>query len=263
MASVQLAWKRRLGQIFQWLSRQGDRRVILIYHSIGPTPFGLPEQAFRAQIGWLIANAKVVTLEEVLDGSSVAGLAVAITFDDGYHSVFEHAAPILKNAELAASVYLNAEWIGDGQRRPSDSNRGHYPGEEFLLWDEVRALCDMGWIIGSHGADHVDLTRLPDTDVHMQLRQSKAAIEERLGTGCSHFAYTWGHHNRRVRTAVAQCGYSWAVAGLHGAVSAKCDRYAIPRIDIRRDYELDDFIAVVTGKWDYLKFLQLTRRVLR
>jgi peptidoglycan/xylan/chitin deacetylase (PgdA/CDA1 family) len=263
MASVQLAWKRRLGQVYQWLPRDSNRRVILIYHSIGPTPFGLPEGAFRAQIDWLIANAKVVSLEKILDDSKLAGLVVAISFDDGYHSVGKLAAPILKEAGLPASVYLNSMWIGDGQRLPSDLYHGHYPGEEFLLWNEVVQLRELDWIIGSHGADHVDLTRLPETEVFRQLTRSKRSIEERLDTSCIHFAYTWGHHNRRVRAAVAECGYSWAVAAVHGVVSPAVDRYAVPRIDIRNDYDLEDFIAIIRGEWDYLRLLQRTKRLLR
>ncbi|HEY2918580.1 MAG TPA: polysaccharide deacetylase family protein [Candidatus Binatia bacterium] len=263
MPSVQLAWKRRLGQLYQWLPTYGDRRVILIYHSIGSTPFALPERAFRAQIDWLIANAKVVSLEKILDDSNPSGLVVAISFDDGYQSIYKLVAPILKQAELPASVYLNSMWIGDEQRLPSDFNRGHYPGEEFLLWNEVVQLREFGWTIGSHGADHVDLTLLPETEVFTQLTRSKATIEERLDSSCIHFAYTWGHHNRRVRAAVAECGYSWAVAAVHGVVSPTVDRYAVPRIDIRNDYKLEDFIAIVRGEWDYLRLLQRTRRLLR
>jgi peptidoglycan/xylan/chitin deacetylase (PgdA/CDA1 family) len=263
MSSAQLAWKRRLGQVYQWLPSDKDRRVILTYHSIGTTPFALPERAFHAQIGWLVVNAKVVSLEKILDDSNPSGLVVAISFDDGYQSVGKLAAPILKQAGLSASVYLNSLWIGDEQRLPSDFNRGHYPGEEFLLWNEVVQLRELGWTIGSHGADHIDLTLLTETEVFTQLRHSKATIEERLENSCNHFAYTWGHHNRRVRAAVAECGYSWAVAAEHGVVSPAVDRYAMPRIDIRNDYELEDFIAIVRGEWDYLRLLQRARRLLR
>ena len=142
--SIQLAWKRRLGHLLKWFPRKSDRRVILIYHSIGHTPFGVPEHTFRAQIDWLIANTKVVPLEEILDSSDLAGLAVAITFDDGYLSVRKLAAPMLRDAGLPASVYLNSGWIGDEQRQPADLNRGHSPGEEFLLWNEVVQLQEVG-----------------------------------------------------------------------------------------------------------------------
>jgi hypothetical protein len=40
------------------------------------------------------------------------------------------------------------------------------------------------------------------------------------------------------------------------------DRYRIPRADIRRDYTLEDFKAVVRGDWDYLGHIQRIRRVM-
>ena len=222
----------------------------------------LSTNRFHEQVSWLAQNARVVSVDKLLECNDPAGLQVALTFDDGYACTLRTVAPILQKEGMVATVYLNTACVGDLQPIASEETKGHYPGVDFLVWDEVLALRDRGWIIGSHGADHVDLTRLPEAEVHMQLRQSKAAIEERLGIVCSHFAYTWGRHNRRVRTAVAECGYSWAVAGVHGPVSAKSDRYAIPRIDIRTDYELDDFIAVVTGKWDYLGLKQRLARML-
>jgi len=223
----------------------------------------LSTNRFHEQVSWLAQNARVVSIDKLLECNDPAGLQVALTFDDGYACVSKAVASILQKEGMVATVYLNTACVGDLQPIASDESKGHYPGVDFLVWDEVRALYDVGWIIGSHGADHVDLTLLPDTEVLMQLTRSKAAIEERLDTSCRHFAYTWGHHNRRVRAAVAECGYSWAVAAVHGVVSPTVDRYAIPRIDIRRDYELDDFIAVVTGKWDYLRLLQRAKSLLR
>lgn len=257
------SWKRWAGHLLRVFSTYGDRRVILIYHAVGSGPLSLPEQSFREHMNWLAENARVISIDNLLEGEGSTGLQVALTFDDGYESLYRTAAPILERAGLVAAAYLNTTCIGDCQRVASDPSKGHYPGEQFLLWEEVVALRGLGWIIGSHGADHVDLTRLPDAEAHVQLKQSKAAVEERLGTGCNHFAYPWGHHNSRVRGAVAQCGYRWAAAGVHGAVFAGCDRYAIPRIDIRKDYELEDFIAVVRGDWDYLRFVQSARQFLR
>jgi len=53
-----------------------------------------------------------------------------------------------------------------------------------------------------------------------------------------------------------------AVSGLHGPVLPASDRYALPRIDIRAEYELRDFADVVSGRWDYLGLKQrLARRL--
>ena len=211
---------------------------------------------------WLSSHASGASLEDLLLGTSAADLQVALTFDDGYETLRRVAAPILRDVGLVATVYVNSSWIGDGDRIASESQKGHYPGEQFLRWDEVIGLRELGWTIGSHAADHVDLTQQPDADLRSQLERSKAAIESRLGIECRHLAYPWGRNDRRVRQAVASAGYQWAVSAIHGPVPASADRYAVPRIDIRKDYELEDFIAVVRGDWDFLRTVQLTRRLL-
>jgi len=86
------------------------------------------------------------------------------------------------------------------------------------------------------------------------LIESKRVISERTGTPCQHFSYTWGHHNRRLRDSVAAAGYRSAVAGVHAPVDRGSDLYALPRLDIRNEYDLSDFVAIVSGEWNYLGF---------
>lgn len=240
-----------------------DRRVILTYHSVGSGPWSVPESRFREQLAWLVENARVTGIDRLLEPDQPCGLEVALTFDDGYECLHGIVAPILQSNGLAATVYLNTACIGDNRRIASDQSKGHYPDEEFLLWNEVLHLRELGWTIGSHGADHVDLTSLQETEVHSQLALSKAAIEGRTDSDCIHFSYTWGKNNRRVRKAVANCSYRWAVTCIHGAVVHPCAPLALRRVDVRQDYELSDFIAAVRGEWDYLGAIQSGRRLLR
>jgi peptidoglycan/xylan/chitin deacetylase (PgdA/CDA1 family) len=263
MAAPHVAWKRRVGRLFRIFSARRPRSVVLIYHAVASGPASLPLERFREQVAWLARNVEVVSIDGILAPARAAGLRVALSFDDGYACLARTVAPILRQAGMSATVFLNTACISDSGPIASDASKGHTAGEEFLLWNEVDALYRMGWTIGSHGADHVDLTQLPDPEIRRQLQQSKAEIERRLGTECRHFAYTWGNHDRHVRAAVAQCGYESAFAGVHGAVQPSRDRYAISRIDVRADYELEDFIAVVRGDWDYLGLIQQARRLLQ
>ena len=263
MPSRHIAFKRLVGRFVRVIGATRPRSVVLIYHAVGSGPTSLPLDRFQEQVEWLRRNARVVSIDTLLAGDGTSGLQVALTFDDGYACIAKGVAPVLREAAMPGTVFVNTSCVGDAQSIRSDDSKGHVAGEDFLVWDDICAMRDMGWIIGSHGADHVDLTRLPDPEIRVQLRQSKAAIEERLGTECRHFAYTWGNHDARVRAAVKECGYDSAVAGVHGPVLPSSDRYAIPRIDIRSDYELEDFIAAVRGDWDYLGLVQRARRLLQ
>jgi hypothetical protein len=39
-------------------------------------------------------------------------------------------------------------------------------------------------------------------------------------------------------------------------VSQRSDRFALPRIDIRTEYALSDFVDAVGGRWDFLNLKQ-------
>jgi peptidoglycan/xylan/chitin deacetylase (PgdA/CDA1 family) len=258
-----ITWKRHAGHLLRLFPRNAKRSVILIYHAVASGPWSVPERIFCQQMAWLAENAHVVSLDDLLEGSSVKGLRVALTFDDGYESLYRVIQPTLQRLGFMGAAYLTTACIRDGQRIASDQRHGHYPDERFLLWREVIALHKLGWLIGSHGSDHVDMTRQSDAYIHTQLQQSKDALEQRLGKPCEHFSYPWGRHNSRVRSFAARCGYRWATGGLHGPVPVRCNPYAVPRIDVRKDYEIQDFVAAVRGDWDYLKYVQLFRRSLR
>lgn len=262
MNTSTLQWKRRLGRSWgQWTVRP-DRKVILLYHSIGRHAPALGEERFREQMDWLAANARIVTLPDLLLPDPAEGLQVAVSFDDGYASVHDAAAPVLRSHGASGTVYVNTGRMGDRTRHVSDASQGHYPQDAFMLWDEVAALHRAGWIIGSHGVEHLDLTVAEPSVAQRELRESREHIEARLGIPCQHFAYTWGRFTPRLQELVKQAGYASAVAGLHGALTPRSDGFALPRIDVRAEYELSDFISVVTGAWDYLGMKQrLLRRV--
>lgn len=241
---------------------QGPRSVILLYHSLGTNPPVVAEADFRRQVAWLSENATLLPLEELLGKPAGGGLRVAITFDDGYASLHDSVATILAEHGATATVFLNTGWIGETARKVSDAAQGHYPHECFLTWREVETLAEAGWTVGSHGVEHLDLTRQDAIAVARELANSKREIESRLGRPCRHFAYPWGRFTPALKRAVEEAGYVSALSGLHGSVSSAFDRYALPRIDIRAEYELRDFVDVVTGRWDYLGFKQrLARRL--
>src|SRR5512146_3005048 len=92
---------------------------------------------------WLSTQVAVLDLDAVVKGDwipSPSGLVCAITFDDGYASVFRSAYPILQRLRLPATVYLVVEAIGDTQRKSSNEFDGLYPDEDMLTWPEVREM---------------------------------------------------------------------------------------------------------------------------
>jgi peptidoglycan/xylan/chitin deacetylase (PgdA/CDA1 family) len=245
-----LSAKRWVGRFWRHLPSARPRSIVLIYHGISDRESGGPESAvrladFRSQMTWLSEHAQVVPLPQILSRERTADLRVSITFDDGYRSVCEHAAPVLDAHGFRAAAFVNT---------------GAIAGDRFMTWEEVQALARRGWTIGSHGVTHVDLTASPPPEVERQVVGSKQEIELRLQTPCDYFCYTWGRHDPHVRAAVGTAGYRAAFAGIHAPIAATDDVFALPRVDVRADYAIGDFAAAVRGDWDFLGLLQRARR---
>lgn len=94
--------------------------IILMYHCVDDDsfdPWGLSVSPanFEAQMGWLSRNRNVLPLAEFARlhrDRSLADGSVAITFDDGYLSFADTAAPILERLRLPATIFLPAALIG-------------------------------------------------------------------------------------------------------------------------------------------------------
>jgi len=260
-----LYWKRQLGKICsQFKDVHMPRKVILTYHAVGGGPWAISNNNFKEQVQWLVAHNKVVTLDTILTDKYVTDdILVAITFDDGYACLHDIVAPILLEYNVSATVYLNTGWISADlrTRKASRPDFGHYPGESFLTWDEVNTLYQLGWNIGSHGVDHIDLTKQPESIVRKELSRSKNDIEEKLRTPCRDFAYTWGKYNTFLENKVMKAGYRSAVSTLHSPFFSVENFFAIPRLNIASEYKLDDVIAVVAGHWDFIKAIQNGRKL--
>lgn len=240
------------------------RKLILIYHSVGNSPWALKKNLFEMQVQWLSQHAEIIPLNAIFSENHSDKIQVAITFDDGYACLHHDVLPILNKINSVATVYLNTGWIAEtpAERKQSQMQLGHYPDEQFLTWEEVRVLEKAGWEIGSHGVEHANLTLAEPALIENELLQSKNDIEIRLQKQCRHFAYTFGYHHVALRDAVKKAGYHYAVAAHHAVCKKSDDAMMIPRMNIQNDYTMNDFKNIILGKWDFLKYIHQIKRAI-
>jgi peptidoglycan/xylan/chitin deacetylase (PgdA/CDA1 family) len=210
---------------------------VLMYHAVLPIDAAdtvrgtVPLAIFREQIGWLARRGyRALTLDDVaaaLGGSSDAarGRCVAITFDDGYRCVVEHALPVLEEFGMTAALFV----VTDAVDRTTDwyvAKGGR--AFEHAGWDELERAAARGFAIGSHTASHLSLTAASDGAVADELGASKEAIEKRVGA-CRHFAYPFGSHSDATVAAVQRAGYHTACT-----TAAGLNRRGQPLLRLRR-----------------------------
>ena len=164
--------------------------------------------------------------------------SLALTFDDGYASLAEHAFPLLADLGLHALVFVVTDFAG----RDNDWDV-HYGWRRFrhLSWDDLAYWQERGIEVHSHGATHSRLTWLSDTQVADELGRSRAAITRHLGTTPAGIGYPFGAVDARVRALAAAAGYALGFVGpgtLGGSRSGAPDRLALRR---RPVYAWDTF----------------------
>jgi peptidoglycan/xylan/chitin deacetylase (PgdA/CDA1 family) len=183
----------RLWRAFRVLGGDPGRCVILMYHDIGN---GVSPALFKAQMEHLQRHAKVMPLDALLRRSRsgcARGTACAITFDDGYEGVYQHALPCLRDHGFAATIYLSTAFIGNPEGGPRCAGQsGLAEGRPLLSWRQVREMQREGMRFGSHLTEHGDLSVLGRCAAMAQLQRSRDEIEQRLGNSCEHFAYPFG-----------------------------------------------------------------------
>ncbi|MFL5518059.1 MAG: polysaccharide deacetylase family protein, partial [Gemmatimonadales bacterium] len=135
--------------------------LILTYHAVepGPAPLCVHPDLFREHLD-VLAEAGAVhhTLSELaaaFEHDTVPERAVAVTFDDGFRSVFEHAVPQLADAGASATVFAVAGALGGYNDWPSQP--GSAPVRPLMDAGQLRELADAGIEIGSHGFEHAPL----------------------------------------------------------------------------------------------------------
>lgn len=243
------------------------RAAVLTYHSLDESGSVLSTSPclFAEQMRVLTeSGVRIVPLADLPGLMATAPTdapVVALTFDDGFRSVVDHALPVLVDHDFPATVFVVSSYCGRTNAWPSQP--AHVARQPLLGWADLRDLGRAGVSTGCHTRTHPDLRHLTATELSEEVAGAKAQIEDALGAPVETFAYPYGMYDRRVRALVTD-HFSLACATTLGFVASASDRYAIERLDmyyLRRSPLLARlFTPSVRG---YLGFRRILRDIRR
>lgn len=223
---------------------------ILLYHHIGTPPHsGIPGRSNYVLIENFARQMRVLkrlgfkglSLREAMPyirGQS-RGKVAAITFDDGFLSVYRDAMPILDSLGFSATNFFVSSRMGldnawDNVRAQRD---------KIMTFDEMRDWAAHGHEVGGHTLDHLHLKDIPLDEAHRQIVENKQKLEDELGEPLISFAYPFGDENEAVRSIVKTAGYKFAVTTKKARANAHDNDFALPRHSIRRNDTILHFLA--------------------
>jgi len=191
---------------------------------------------FAEHCAWLAAHRPLVDLEEAVKRMDASGRlprrAVAVTFDDGFASLYDEALQVLRVHNVPATVFLVS---GTLSSEPQSVDWVDTPVPDTLRTltaDQIAEMRSEGIRFGSHSHTHRDLTSLTDHECLADLTTSRVILEDLLKQPVRMLAYPRGLHDERVRRLAARVGFTHAFALPERREQA--GPYSIPRVGVYR-----------------------------
>jgi peptidoglycan/xylan/chitin deacetylase (PgdA/CDA1 family) len=190
--------------------------LVLCYHAVSPrwaSGLAVTPARLEAQLRFLLERGyRGATFHEAVT-TPPAAKTVAVTFDDGFRSVFEHGLGVLDRLGIPGTIFVVTDHVDSSEPMAWPGLDGWLGRTEDaaelapVSWEELGRLGDHGWEIGSHTCTHPYLTRCDDVSLEHELRASRECCEERLSRPCKSVAYPYGDTDKRVADAAAAAGY--------------------------------------------------------
>ncbi|MDP6413502.1 MAG: polysaccharide deacetylase family protein [Gammaproteobacteria bacterium] len=219
-------------------SMAAEHGVILLYHHVAtdtPPSTSISPTDFRAHLEYLRDNDfNVIGLDTLIEalrnGRPVPDRAVAITFDDGYDSIYNEAFPMLQSFGFPFTLFLSTDPINRSQAN-------------YMSWEQVREMSDAGVVIANHMIEHpYMLTRQEgETDQRWLERQrveiltAEETITSQTGQSHHYLAYPYGEFDPAIKALLGELNFV-GLAQNSGAVGYNSDFLALPRYPLASIY---------------------------
>lgn len=210
--------------------------VILQYHHISDktppststTPAKFSEHLeLIEQQGFTVKSLPWV-IQQLKQKKPLPNKTLAITFDDGYLSIYDAAFPLLKARDWPFTIFVSPE--------PIDKGWG-----DALSWDQLKEMQDAGATIANHSFQHNHLLKRianskGETESQTEwlartktdILKTEQRLKEKLGTSHKLIAYPYGEYNKALQSLVQELGFV-GLGQQSGPVGFYSDMTALPR----------------------------------
>jgi peptidoglycan/xylan/chitin deacetylase (PgdA/CDA1 family) len=244
---------------------------ILMYHRVAahvarmPAPsYNVRPERFRRQLAGLLEQGRRPwTLERMLAGNrqrlAIAEPAFAVTFDDGYESVYTEAFPILKELGVPATVFLATAYLDSEAPFPFDRwQGGRCPGVPPVAWrplrvEQCREMVASGLIeIGTHTHAHEDFRGRPAALVE-DLRRSLAELHAVVDAPVTSLAFPFGFAGSELAGAAREVGLQCGLTTANDLCVLSDDPFAWGRLTVTDGDTAATLAAELDGWYEKLR----------
>ncbi|MDQ1298668.1 MAG: poly-beta,6-N-acetyl-D-glucosamine N-deacetylase, partial [Campylobacterota bacterium] len=251
--------------------------TILSYHEISDksetldSNYAVAPSNFDQQIRWLMNNGyHFVSIDDILkyrkNKKALPPKAVLMTFDDGYHSVYENAYPVIKKYKIPVVIALVGSWMSAKDNVDFDGQI--IARDKFLSQKELKEMVGSGLVeIASHTHSlHKGIMGNPQGNmqpaaktrqwlsdkhtyedekkyqqrIYNDLSKNTAFLTQYTGQKPRVIVWPYGHYNKTVRTIAQQLGMPLGLTLDDGSNTKITPLWGLRRILIDKDMTLKD-----------------------
>jgi len=187
-------------------------------------------------------------LNEFYLKSSAKQPVVVLTFDDAEISHYRNVAPLLKQYGFGATFFV-CEFPAKDEGEKM----------QYMNWQQIMALHQMGFEIGNHTGHHKNVTKLSRTEIVEEVEYIENKCREQGISKLVSFAYPGNRHDSLSVAVLDSLGYRFARAGNSRLYEpAKDFRLIVPSFTTSSDNRLMNRVNKVLHKMQPGEIMVLT-----
>jgi peptidoglycan/xylan/chitin deacetylase (PgdA/CDA1 family) len=225
----------------QWHRLLRSRGAIFLHHRINDYSkdvLTVDSETFAAQ---LLAISKrypfsttVDLVDRIVTKRPLQPTTVAIHFDDCYRDILTNGAPIMKVLGIPACACINSGFVDTDRSFPHDAAK--YPFTyEMLRSSDVQAWSSLGFEVGAHTVNHVDLGKCTAEAANYEIVQCGQDLEKMIGKPVNLFSFPFGRPDNisaPTRRIIQAAGYIALFSAHGGHIGRRTNPYDIPRAGV-------------------------------
>jgi peptidoglycan/xylan/chitin deacetylase (PgdA/CDA1 family) len=229
--------------IARGLHRRNGRAAVLLYHRVNDFSrdvLTVDTEAFAAQLVAVSARFTSMSTGELVDcirqKRRIPPTTIVIHFDDCYRDVYTTGAPLLAAAGMSATAFVNPGFV-DSDRVFQHDQQYPFVYENFRAVD-IRAWVDLGFEVGSHTVNHVDLGQCAPEDGRAEIIESGRQLEAMTGSPVRYFSFPFGgvqNIRQEAVQSVQEAGCLALFSAYGGFVGPGTKPYNVPRFGVNHE----------------------------
>lgn len=221
--------------------RRRSRGAICVYHRVNnysKDVLTVDTATFAAQLLAISKRYPVSSTAALVDRlrskKPLPPTTVSIHFDDCYRDILTNGAPIMKVLGIPACAFINSGFVDTDRSFAHDV--AQYPFTyEMLRSSDVQTWSSLGFEVGAHTVNHVDLGRCTVEAAKTEVMECGQSLRRIVGNPIDLFSFPFGRVDNvtaSTRLTISAAGFVGLFSAHGGLIGPRTDSYDIPRMGL-------------------------------